>query len=94
MTIELTAAVARLREYAGSHATHCPKPDVRAVLTALEAAQADARRYRWLRGGAPGHSERWSRWNLQRWDGSSWHSLERTALDAAIDAAMKGEGDA
>lgn len=60
---------------------------------ALEAAQADAARYRWLRGGAPGHSERWSRWNLQRWDGSSWHSLERTALDAAIDTAMKGEGD-
>ena len=60
---------------------------------ALEAAQADAARYRWLRGGAPSHSERWSRWNLQRWDGSSWHSLERTALDAAIDTAMKGEGD-
>lgn len=62
--------------------------DIRIVLAALAAAQADAARYRWLRGGAPGHSERWSRWNLQRWDGSSWHSLERTALDAAIDAAM------
>lgn len=52
-----------------------------------DALRADAERYRWLRGGAPAHSERWSRWNLQRWDGRSWHSLERTALDAAIDAA-------
>lgn len=41
----IAAAVARLREYAGSHATHCSKSDVRIVLAALEAAQADARRY-------------------------------------------------
>lgn len=54
-----------------------------------EAAEKDAARYRWLRGDAPTHSERWPRWNLQRWDGRCWHSLERGALDAAIDAAMK-----
>ena len=53
------------------------------------AAEKDAARYRWLRGDAPTHSERWPRWNLQRWDGRCWHSLERGALDAAIDAAMK-----
>ena len=54
-----------------------------------EAAEKDAARYRWLRGDAPTHSERWPRWNLQRWDGRCWHSLERGALDAAIDAARK-----
>lgn len=78
------------------------RPDLDALQALLDknphdgtdAAQADAARYRWLRGGAPAHPERWSRWNLQRWDGRSWHSPERTALDAAIDAAMKGEGDA
>lgn len=58
-----------------------------------DALKEDAERYRWLRGYAHAHSERWSRWNLQRWDGRSWHSLERNALDAAIDAARKeGEG--
>lgn len=53
-----------------------------------DALRADAERYRWLRGDAPAHSERWSRWNLQRWDGRCWHSLERAALDVAIDAAI------
>ena len=54
-------------------------------------ANADAARYRWLRGDAPEHSERWMRWCLQRWDGKCWHSLERAALDAAIDAHLKGK---
>ena len=58
---------------------------------ALDAAMKDAERYRWLRGDAPTHSERWPRWNLQRWDGRCWHSLERGALDAAIDAAREGK---
>ena len=53
----------------------------------LRDAMTNAQRYAWLRGNAPEHSERWMRWNLQRWDGRSWHSLERAALDAAIDAA-------
>jgi hypothetical protein len=67
--------------------------DLQAELTAererREAAEKDAARYRWLRGDAPTHSERWPRWDLQRWDGRCWHSLVRGALDAAIDAAMK-----
>jgi hypothetical protein len=49
----------------------------------------DAGRYRWLRGDAPAHSERWMRWELRRWDGKSWNSLKGTALDAAIDKAKK-----
>lgn len=57
----------------------------------LNSEQRDAARYRWLRGDAPPGSERWPRWNLQRWDGRCWHSLERTALDAAIDTAMQAE---
>ena len=58
-----------------------------------DALRADAERYRWLRGDGPLHDERWSRWNLQRWDGRCWHSLERSALDAAIDAARtEGKG--
>ena len=58
----------------------------------LRALRADAERYRWLRGDGPLHDERWSRWNLQRWDGRCWHSLERTALDAAVDAALAAKG--
>ena len=72
---------------------YCTRPEcvrtqrdqLRDELTAL---RRDAERYRWLRGEADVTGERWSRWNLQRWDGRSWHSLELTALDAAIDAAM------
>lgn len=55
MTDDLTAAVARLREYAGSHATHCPKSEVRIVLAALDAAQADARRGRDLHKAVSDH---------------------------------------
>ncbi len=58
----------------------------------LRALREDAERYRWLRGDGPLHDERWSRWNLQRWDGRCWHSLERTALDAAVDAARAAKG--
>mgnify|MGYP007071626778 CR=1 FL=1 len=69
------------------------RDDLQAELAAererREAAEKDAARYRWLRGDAPTHSERWPRWNLQRWDGRCWHSLERGALDAAIDTARK-----
>lgn len=54
-------------------------------------ALVDAARYRWLRGNAPEHSQRWPRWNLQWWDGRCWHSLEREALDAAIDAELVKE---
>ena len=46
MTDDLTAAVARLREYAGSHATSCPKPEVRTVLAALERLRNDLERER------------------------------------------------
>lgn len=58
----------------------------------VERLRSDAERYRWLRGDGPLHDERWSRWNLQRWDGRCWHSLERTALDAAVDAAIAAKG--
>jgi hypothetical protein len=51
----------------------------------------DAQRYRWLRGDVQGHSERWPRWELRRWDGKTWHSLERSALDAAIDEVIRKE---
>jgi len=56
-----------------------------------DALKVEAERYRWLRGDTSPGSERWSRWNLQRWDGTCWHSLERVALDAAIDAALARE---
>jgi len=55
----------------------------------IEGLREDAERYRWLRGEASEHSERWMRWELRRWDGKSWHPLERSSLDAAIDAARK-----
>lgn len=58
----------------------------------LAEAERDATRYRWLRGNASQGSERWMRWELRRWDGRSWHSLEFAALDAAIDAAMERAG--
>lgn len=62
-----------------------------AIETFQAALRKDAERYRWLRGEADISGERWMRWNLQRWDGRGWHSLELTALDAAVDAAMNGK---
>lgn len=53
--------------------------------------EKDAARYRWLRGDAPPHSERWSRWDIQRWEGGFFNPLERETLDAAIDAAIEGK---
>lgn len=92
MTDDLTAAVARLREQADLvgvgdivSTVLARRTDLRLVLDALEAAQADAARYRWLRDSAP---DSWAPWADER-DDSAPHEI-----DAAIDVAMKGEGDA
>ena len=59
----------------------------------IDQLRADAERYRWLRGGpeVPPHSTRWPRWEVRYWDGRYWQTLFAEHLDAAIDAAMKGE---
>ena len=51
----------------------------------------DAARYRWLRGDVPSHSIRWVRWEVRNWTGRYWDDTRKDGLDAAIDAAMKGE---
>lgn len=102
----LTAAVARLRDRwefaAGCECSLCR--DIHTVLAALEAAQADAARYRWLRCNM-------SHYNVdadydvegrnvpalaQVSDRIWYHATDDMSdtLDAAIDAAMKGEEDA
>ena len=97
MTDDL-AAVARLRDYA-DHCITQRATDIRAVLATLEAAQEDARRYRWLRDKA--HSEgRDGGWTgiytlpvVPAWDETSFAAARHEAfhhktLDAAIDAAI------
>lgn len=53
----------------------------------LEAAQADAERYRWLRE-APPYSARWPRWRIEHWSGA-WNPVQGSDMDTAIDAARK-----
>jgi hypothetical protein len=65
------------------------EPEIERLRAELAACREDAERYRWVRGDVPEHSVRWARWELRRWDGKCWHSLQRAALDAAIDAARK-----
>lgn len=55
-TDTLPAAVARLRKWLSTDEPIKMEKDLCTVLAALESAQANAARYRWLRGGAPGHS--------------------------------------
>ena len=59
------------------------------LASALEAMQADAARYRWLRGGAdiPLESNRWARWEVRYWCGRWWSTMFADQLDTAIDAA-------
>jgi hypothetical protein len=59
----------------------------------LERLRTDAERYRWLRGDScHDHSVRWARWEVRCWKAPFWIAdLRREELDAAIDAAMKGE---
>ena len=61
------------------------------VIAEIERLQADAARYRWLRGDVPSHSLRWGRWEVRNWTGRYWDDMRKDGLDAAIDAAMKGE---
>ena len=61
------------------------------VIAEIERLQADAARYRWLRGDVPSHSLRWGRWEVRNWTGRYWDDTRKDGLDAAIDAAMKGE---
>ena len=101
MTDDLTAAVARLREDACTpakvpekdHVVLVRTADIRTVLAALAAAQADARRYRWLRDGDGPRSSRWSRWRIEHWasPGPTWDDIRGADLDAAIDARLKGK---
>lgn len=57
--------------------------------------ERDAKRYRWLRGDSCAvHSVRWTQWGVRCWIPPVWScDLRRTDLDAAIDAAMRKEGD-
>ena len=61
------------------------------VIAEIERLQADASRYRWLRGDVPSHSLRWGRWEVRYWTGRYWDDMRKDGLDAAIDAAMEGE---
>lgn len=61
------------------------------VIAEIERLQADAGRYRWLRGDVPSHSLRWGRWEVRYWTGRYWDDMRKDGLDAAIDAAMEGE---
>lgn len=61
------------------------------VIAEIERLQADAARYRWLRGDVPSHSLRWGRWEVRNWTGRYWDDMRKDGLDAAIDAAMEGE---
>lgn len=58
----------------------------------LAACREDAEQYRWLRD-APPHSVRWARWKIEVWRGGAWEPLRGVALDTAIAAARKGEGE-
>lgn len=61
------------------------------VIAEIERLQADAARYRWLRGDVPSHSLRWGRWEVRNWTGRYWDDTRKDGLDAAIDAAMRVE---
>ena len=71
---QLTEQIAELR--------HAPTPQADSVLE-------DAARYQWIRG--PGEeSTRYSRWNIEYWDGpNGWQPMQRESMDNAIDAARK-----
>ena len=87
MTVELDVAVARLRDWVTIPAQHTPLDHATIiVLAALEAAQADARRYRWLR------DQMWSQafTNLYAIPVAFADTADKAGegIDAAIDAAM------
>lgn len=66
--------------------------EVDAIAKERDALKKEAERYRWLRGDAPPESTRWPRWDVRYFAGASgWQNLLRSELDAAIDAAIKGE---
>ena len=50
----------------------------------------DAERYRFLRGDGGPASVRWPRWEVTHWTGN-WNPVSGKELDAAIDAALRGE---
>jgi hypothetical protein len=97
MTPEQSAAVARLREDAGSSVAgvaFVSRTDLGTILAALDEAQADAARYQVLRNGG----------NLQFCvlvaltepapvfcAAQGWEEIEGEDIDAAIDAARAGE---
>ena len=88
---------ARLREMAASDqsARIAELESGRGVLCArIEELEADVRRY-WFLAGAnlSSHSRRWSRWNVEYWDGyhGGWTPLIGLELDAQIDADIAAE---
>lgn len=97
---DLTAAVARLRDdISPGYPRTGWHDDVRLILSALEAAQADAARYRWLRDKArsEGRDGGWTGIYtlpvVPAWDETSFAAARHEAfhhktLDAAIDAAI------
>ena len=76
----------RMHELAQSHL------DEKAKLRAEnERTRKDADRYRFLRGDSGPTSKRWPLWQVQYWTGF-WNPVQGKEMDAAIDAAMGGEG--
>ena len=99
MTTRIQAAHAREADRAVAnervrdvHTCHdqCTKTELCRMTRRAEAAEADARRYRWLRDDMPGTDVLAFRSNYRS---PGWYSTRGTELDAAIDAAI-GDGDA
>jgi len=86
MTTNHTDLIRELRNWSDGPGTDAL---VNRAADALEAMQADAARYRWLRGGAdiPLESNRWARWEVRYWCGRWWSTMFADQLDTAIDAA-------
>lgn len=74
-----------------SECPRCLRDEIERLQARCAELEKDAARYRWMRGDAPPHSERWSRWDIKRWEGGFFNPLERETLDAAIDAAIEGK---
>lgn len=56
----------------------------------LRDAGRNAERYSFLRGDGGPTSVRWPRWEVAHWNGN-WNPVSGKELDAAIDAALRGE---
>ena len=80
----------QLRHDIGRHVEICPAREAAGYARGREEAGRDAARYRWLRGDGCSNSERWTRWEIQRWNGV-WNPIQGMEMDAYVDAALRGE---